>query len=489
MAFTRIRQSVMAVTLLAATAISATGLLTALGSSPAQAATPDTGASTAYGINVKLFNGNVLGPLPQATLGSAGQDSTVMQTLPVSVPGLITANTLNATADSTNYGTAGEVISAAAGTEGLNGIPGISLLGPTNPLLNVTAVNVSCFSTAEGSAASTQIIGLSIDGTAPANIPEDPAPNTGLTAAQLGPLAGLITLTLNKQTSSDTHATGSTAGNTSVNVIGLQITLLSGLDKGVEIDVSQAACSANGSDIEAPPTVTGLSPKFGPIAGGTAVTITGTEFYPGSTVSFGGTTLPAASVDVVSPTEIIATDPAHAAGPVNVNVTNGFGTSGNSANNVFTYENAPTVTSFTPLFGPTAGGTLVTITGGNYVAGDVPVVTFGGNPGTNTTEVSPTELTTDTPAGAAGPVAVVVTDGGGTVTAAQPFTYVAPPLIDVTGLSPLFGPVAGGTLVTITGENFDGPTTVDFGGTAGTNVTVVSSTEITVDTPAHIAGA
>jgi hypothetical protein len=43
--------------------------------------------------------------------------------------------------------------------------------------------------------------------------------------------------------------------------------------------------------------------------------------------------------------------------------------------------------------------------------------------------------------------------------------------------------------VTITGTGFQSGATVTFGGTAATNVTVVSSTSITATTPAHAAGA
>jgi hypothetical protein len=40
----------------------------------------------------------------------------------------------------------------------------------------------------------------------------------------------------------------------------------------------------------------------------------------------------------------------------------------------------------------------------------------------------------------------------------------------------------------VTGTNFDGATKVIFGRVAGTNLTVVSSTEITVDSPAQAHG-
>jgi Domain of unknown function (DUF1929)/IPT/TIG domain len=68
------------------------------------------------------------------------------------------------------------------------------------------------------------------------------------------------------------------------------------------------------------PTVTSIAPNTGTSAGGTAVTITGTGFLSGATVSIGGTA--ATGVTVVSSTSIKATVPAHAAGAVNVSVTN-----------------------------------------------------------------------------------------------------------------------------------------------------------------------
>jgi hypothetical protein len=54
----------------------------------------------------------------------------------------------------------------------------------------------------------------------------------------------------------------------------------------------------------------------------------------------------------------------------------------------------------------------------------------------------------------------------------------------VTAVSPASGPSAGGTAVTITGEFLSGATSVTFGGTAATNVTVVNDTTITARAPA-----
>ena len=67
------------------------------------------------------------------------------------------------------------------------------------------------------------------------------------------------------------------------------------------------------------PTVSGRQPNSGPAAGGTAVTITGTNFAAGATVTFGGTA--ATNVTVVNSTTITATTPAGSAGAVTVTVT------------------------------------------------------------------------------------------------------------------------------------------------------------------------
>ncbi len=66
--------------------------------------------------------------------------------------------------------------------------------------------------------------------------------------------------------------------------------------------------------------VTGINPGAGSTAGGTPVTITGTNFQAGASVSLGGTA--ATSVVVVNSVTITAVTGAHAAGVVDVAVTN-----------------------------------------------------------------------------------------------------------------------------------------------------------------------
>jgi hypothetical protein len=75
-----------------------------------------------------------------------------------------------------------------------------------------------------------------------------------------------------------------------------------------------------------PPTLTGVSPGSGPTAGGTSVTLTGTNFASGATVSFGGAA--ATSVVVVNATKITANTPPHKQGSVSVVATNSDGQNG-----------------------------------------------------------------------------------------------------------------------------------------------------------------
>jgi uncharacterized repeat protein (TIGR01451 family) len=232
------------------------------------------------------------------------------------------------------------------------------------------------------------------------------------------------------------------------------------------------------------PTIVSLTPNSGSTTGGTTVTITGTNFQSGLTVTFGNA--PGTSVSVLSASIISVVTPVMTAGPVNVVVINPDGQTATD-NGGFTANAPPTITSISPTSGPAAGGTSVTITGMNFKSGAT--VTFGGNPGTSVVVVSATSITVVTPTMTAGPVNVVVINPDGqTAMSASGFTAVAATSPTITSISPMSGPAAGGTSVTITGMNFKSGATVTFGGNPGTSVVVVSATSITVVTPTMTAG-
>ncbi len=147
---------------------------------------------------------------------------------------------------------------------------------------------------------------------------------------------------------------------------------------------------------------------------------------------------------------------------------------------------APVLTMVSPISGPTAGNTAVTLTGQSFSSGAT--VTFGGAGATSVVVVSATQITARAPPHAQGSVNVVVTNPDGqSAMLANGFTYVAPAPI-LTTVSPTSGPTAGNTAVTLTGQSFASGATVTFGGAAATSVTVVSATQITARTPPHAQG-
>ena len=94
--------------------------------------------------------------------------------------------------------------------------------------------------------------------------------------------------------------------------------------------------------VEAGPGVASISPTKGLLAGGTAVTVTGTSLTGATAVTFG--TTPAARFTVDSDTTITAISPGSAtAGPVHVTVDTPRGTSQTTNADQFTYTDTPDV--------------------------------------------------------------------------------------------------------------------------------------------------
>ncbi len=154
------------------------------------------------------------------------------------------------------------------------------------------------------------------------------------------------------------------------------------------------------------PAVTGLSPDHGSQAGGTPVTISGTNLTNGS-VRF-GTTL-ATAVTCLA-TSCTATSPP-GSGQVDVRVQVGSQSAITPAD-VFSYEAPPppTISKVKPAGGPSTGGTRVTITGTDLYGAAVQVG------GASATQVICTATTCafNAPPGTAGTSDVTATTPGGT---------------------------------------------------------------------------
>jgi uncharacterized delta-60 repeat protein len=253
-------------------------------------------------------------------------------------------------------------------------------------------------------------------------------PKVSFVVPSAGPVVGgtVVTLTGRNFTGATSVKFGATSTSFTVNS-DTTITTIAPPGSAGTVDVT---VTANGTSATGPsdrftyapiPALGAITPAVGPLAGGTTVTITGTSFGTVTAVKFGGTD--AASFYAESETRIIAVSPAGAAGTANIVVTTGGGVTPITTANRFTYIAAPAITGLAPTSGSLAGGTSVTISG--TALATTTAVRFGTSNAANFTVNSDTSITATTPAGAPGPVDVVVTTVGGssTVTPAGQFTY------------------------------------------------------------------
>ncbi len=179
---------------------------------------------------------------------------------------------------------------------------------------------------------------------------------------------------------------------------------------------------------------------------------------------------------------------ATAAGSYTVTVTTSGCTSNASAATVVTVNPNPNATI-------TAPGSVVTSSTGNTAsvanAGVGATYAWSITGGTITAGTGTNSITFT--AGAVGTltlnVTVTTSTGCSDTKSANVNVVAGVSSVTVTSVSPAFGTVTGGTLVTINGTNFASGASVTFGGTAATNVVVVSAIKITAKTPAHPTGA
>jgi hypothetical protein len=322
---------------------------------------------------------------------------------------------------------------------------------------------------------------LSSSGSNPAPTVSAISPTTGTTSGGTA-----VTITGTGFLSGATVKFGS-ASATGVNVVSsTSITATSPAHSAGSVNVvvtntdSQSDTLAGGySYTNAAPQVNSVAPNSGPAAGGTSVTITGTGFLSGATVSLGGTA--ATNVNVVSSTSITATTAAHAAGAVSVVVTNSD-TQSSTLSNAYTYNAGPTVTAINPSTGPIGGGTGLTITGTNFVSGAT--VTFGGTPATAVTVAGSTSIAAAAPGHTAGAVDVVVANPDGqsaklangyTYSAAEPNLGLAVPYGDPSSATIVAGQSATYTL-SIGGDGMSGTASLSCTGAPANAICSVPAT-------------
>ncbi len=202
-------------------------------------------------------------------------------------------------------------------------------------------------------------------------------------------------------------------------------------DQGADVVVGQFEFLApEPAPRPVPATLGGISPTEGPVAGGTAVTLSGAAMPAGSTVLFGD--LAAEGVEVATSELVRATTPA-ADGPGFVDVTL-ITPDGESVTLPGAFEylaDAPpaafAVETLTPVEGSVAGGTVLTVRGTAFSPGMG--VFLGGAPARGVEVINSRTLTAIAPAGRAGGVDLEVRhpDGQG-ARLLDAFTYFVQPI-------------------------------------------------------------
>jgi len=170
-----------------------------------------------------------------------------------------------------------------------------------------------------------------------------------------------------------------------------------------------------------PAVATGIAPNFGPLQGGTDVTLTGSGFTGATGVTFGS--FPGTAFQVEDDNTITVTTPADVIGAVAVVVQSPYGDSDGVD---FTYTPVPLVTTPTPGEGPVAGGSDVTLTGFQFDGATG--VTFGGVPGTGFQVIDDNTITVTTPANPPGALPMIVQSPYGDSPAVDFYYYVPQPV-------------------------------------------------------------
>ncbi|TNF36746.1 MAG: hypothetical protein EP329_04880 [Deltaproteobacteria bacterium] len=238
----------------------------------------------------------------------------------------------------------------------------------------------------------------------------------------------------------------------------------------------------------APPRVDWLSPASGTTHGGTEVTLYGRGLDADTVVSFAG-----AVAEILVPGHgeaVTVRTPPGDAGPADVVVMNPLDTT--TLAGAWTYVDpdaaaaTPSLINAWPGRGTSQGGTQVALTVTGLEGTDEVSVSFGEEPAT-VVQVRPSEdlVVVATPNGAPGPATITVTAPNGVTARDDLFVYDR--AFSVSALDPVFGPVAGGTTVKVSGIDLSADSVVLFGGKLA-GITRVGAGYVEVSTPAAAPG-
>ena len=253
--------------------------------------------------------------------------------------------------------------------------------------------------------------------------------------------------------------------------------LSSKVSSGGRLNLARAV---NGIPVSPPRafTITGVSPPFGPLAGGTRITITGTLFDAGVKIWIGNRAC--ISIQVQSAQTITCTTPsATKAALVDISGTNSKGVK-KVLSSGFTYSNPPVLQSAKPAAGPVLGGGILVLKGSGFTPGAK--VFLGSRECTEGNVKSAQEIHCVLPAGDPGSYSVLVRNILGQESQ-QSIRYTFQNAPQLTAINPSRVAPTARAAVSISGQFFISGAKVVIGGKECTGVKVVSPGQITCTAP------
>jgi hypothetical protein len=351
------------------------------------------------------------------------------------------------------------------------------------PSLN-TDTSVTCFTPA-GSAGTASVVVTTASGSSSANTLFTytvPAPSLSAITPSTGSTAGGTSVTISGSNLSG--ATGVTIGGVACTPLSANtatsVTCLSpagtGLNKAVVVTTASGPSTDSVIFSYNGPSVSGITPNTGSTAGGTSVTISGSNLRSATAITIGGNacTSPSANSD----TAVTCTTPAGSAGTASVVVTTASGS--NSANTLFTYTGQTQTITFAPASPVNVGVSPITLTAS--ASSGLTSFTFSTSSANTICTVSGNTLTIV----GAGTCALTATQAGNATyaSASANANVVINAVPAVSAITPSTGSTAGGTSVTISGTNLSGATGVTIGGAACTSLSANTATSVTCLSPA-----
>ena len=269
---------------------------------------------------------------------------------------------------------------------------------------------------------------------------------------------------------------------TAVSQTSIQCTLPAGVGASLAVSVTvagQTSSSVSGVVFSyQPPTISTVAPSLAAADGGTAVTLTGSNFGSGAastySLTIGGQVVVPSSY---SQSQVVVVVPAG----VGINIPIVLTVAAQSSQTVYVSYTAPTVASVAPSVA--ASGALLTVSGDSFGSSTGGVSVLVGSSPCSVNSVAPQMIVCTVPLGQGTGLIITVTVKGQSGKKAAAFSYPAPTITRV--VPSLITPTGG--VVTLTGTNFgDGSTySVYVDAVAVPSTTYVNATTVAFTTTAH----